>query len=252
MSDFSLEEFKKASLEVLDAIVKFCDERGIGYFLNYGTLLGAIRHKGYIPWDDDIDIGMLRPDYDKFVQAFTESPLNYDFINGDALEEHGLLMGNINNAKAHFAGIDIFCMDNAPDNELALKIMLIRYSFYRKLFAAKRSPINRKYKGRPLYIKIFGKLASIAVRLIPLPMSYFKRKVWQTARMYNHENTRRVGCFQMLKAVVIDRELIANTIYAEFEGKQYKIPAGYDEWLRKNYGDYMKLPPKHMQVPKHH
>lgn len=249
----TLEEYKAANVEVLDTIVKFCDERGIGYFLNYGTLLGAIRHKGYIPWDDDIDIGMLRPDYDKFVQAFNTSLPNPDYalVNGDALEEHALLIGRVGNKKASFAGVDIFCMDNAPDNELALKIMLLRYSFYRKLFGAKHSSLHRSYKGLPVYIKILGRLLSAVMHLIPIPISYFKRKIWQVARKYNNVNTRRVGPFQFIKTIVIDRELIANTIYAEFEGKQYKIPVGYDEWLRKNYGDYMKLPPKHMQVPKH-
>ena len=74
MSNLNLEEYKAANIDVLDFVVKFCDEHGIGYFLNYGTLLGAIRHKGYIPWDDDIDLGMLRPDYDKFVQLFSPPP----------------------------------------------------------------------------------------------------------------------------------------------------------------------------------
>ena len=179
-------------------------------------------------------------------------PPPYALVNGDAnLDGPGILFGRLGNLKAGFAGVDIFCMDNAPDNELALKFMLMRYSLYRMSFGAKKSSMHRSYNGYPIHIKILRRLLSAAMNLIPISASYFKRKVWQTARMYNNENTRRVGSFQAVKPIVIDRELMANTIYAEFEGKQYKIPVGYDEWLRKVYGDYMKLPPKHLQVPKH-
>ncbi len=89
------------------------------------------------------------------------------------------------------------------------------------------------------------------MHLIPIPQSCLKKKLLDISKMYSRENTKRVGSFQGLKPAVIEREKLANTVYAEFEGRQYRIPVGYDEWLRKLYGDYMQLPPKHMQVHKH-
>ena len=70
MREIGVNELKLIQLEILDVVAKFCEERGINYWLNAGTLLGAVRHKGYIPWDDDIDLGMLRPDYDRFISEF--------------------------------------------------------------------------------------------------------------------------------------------------------------------------------------
>ena len=72
MKQITLEELKRIQLSILDRVAEFCEKNAINYWLDCGTLLGAVRHKGYIPWDDDIDIGMLRPDYDRFLKTFNE------------------------------------------------------------------------------------------------------------------------------------------------------------------------------------
>ena len=79
MEYMTLEEIRKTDIEILDVIAKFCDERKINYWIDCGTLLGAIRHKGFIPWDDDIDLGMLRPDYDRFMKEFNGYNSRYEF-----------------------------------------------------------------------------------------------------------------------------------------------------------------------------
>lgn len=79
--EISLEELKKIQIEILDEVHSYCEQKGLVYFLSSGTLIGAIRHKGYIPWDDDIDIYMPRPDYEKFVSTFNESAYKYRVIS---------------------------------------------------------------------------------------------------------------------------------------------------------------------------
>ena len=249
MRKLNLEQLKKARVEFLDVVVKFCDEHNIGYFLNFGTLLGAVRHKGYIPWDDDIDIGMLRPDYDKFMAAFDDYNPRYACRCVDKDPQFGLLSGIAYDKRG--VGIDIFCLDNAPDDERALKRMCARYFFYRILFGAKFRRISDKFLGRPFYQRVLGRILCAVMHSLPISASYLRKKILNIAKMYQNEHTRRVGNFQGTILAIIEREKMANTVYAEFEGKQYKIPVGYDEWLRKLYGDYMKLPPKYMQVPKH-
>lgn len=73
-------ELRKEQIAILDEIVRICNDNGIKYFLDYGTLLGAVRHKGYIPWDDDIDIGMLRSDYEKFIKSYPSDKNNKYFV----------------------------------------------------------------------------------------------------------------------------------------------------------------------------
>ncbi len=251
MRKLSIDELKKVNLEVLDAVVKFCDENNIGYILNFGTLLGAVRHKGYIPWDDDIDISMLRPDYDKFMATFNDYNPRYVCYCGDYTKNLFILHGCALDTRGEHIGIDIFCLDNVPDDDKVLKKLMRRYFFYKALFGAKQSSIFRSFKGYPRHQRILGRLLCIIMHLLPVTKSYLLKKAIGVFKKYRYENTKRVGTLQNVYRVVIDREKVANTVYAEFEGRQYKIPAGYDELLSKLYGDYMQLPPKDMQVPKH-
>lgn len=126
MKQMTIDEVKKVQLQILSHVAKFCDENGICYWIDSGTLLGAIRHKGYIPWDDDIDIGMLREDYDRFSEIFNKANSTYHFLcientpdfylpHGKVCDSETILYEPDENGYKSAVNIDIFVYDNAPE-----------------------------------------------------------------------------------------------------------------------------------------
>ena len=265
MREMTLEEVKKTEIEILDVIAKFCDERKINYWIDCGTLLGAIRHKGFIPWDDDIDVGMLRPDYDRFMKEFNGYSPRYEFHclenDSDWLWAYGKVIDNdtvmyehghskeIFDAVNYGVYVDVFIYDNAPDDDNAMRKMFRKRDFLHLMSRARLNNIFFHSSGN-----IFRRLSVRAVRMMLrlFNKNYFVRKVFENSRRYISENTKRVGNFAAVNYMVCDKDAFDSFIEVEFEGKKYKAPAGYDKWLRAFYGDYMQLPPVEQRVGHHH
>lgn len=259
MRRLTIQEVRKIQLEILDVVAKFCDENNINYWLNGGTLLGAIRHKGYIPWDDDIDLGMLRPDYDKFMKLFNEHNTRYKFFCIENKPDFHTLAAQIidmnNNIVLYFRavkigiGVDLFVFDNAPDDDKIAEEMFKRRGNLKKWHNRRVLPL---FKCKPVG-NIFRRICAYTLRIFLriLPRDYFSKKLIATIKRFSNENTKRVGDFTGLHDAVYDREILENLTTAEFEGKFYKVPVRYDEFLRGLYGDYMQLPPEEERVPSH-
>ena len=133
----TIEELKRVQLEILDMVTQFCDANGIRYWLDSGTLLGAIRHKGYIPWDDDIDLGMLREDYERFVSVFNESNDRYRVLSFEWNPDFGFPFAKVcdtttvlyepdERGRKMAINIDIFPYDRAPDDDAVANEMFDR------------------------------------------------------------------------------------------------------------------------------
>ncbi len=249
MQKMTEEEIKSTQLNILDAVAHYCEEHGLRYWLDSGTLLGAIRHNGYIPWDDDIDIGMCRQDYDYFLKHFNDSSEKYKAysIENDkhfyfpfikVMDMSTVLYEPDENGKKLSVNIDVFAYDNAPD-ETAITELYDKRDFFRK-WEKQRLPLTSP--GGNGLRKAFIYLLRIGLKIFP--SWYFTRKIVQNAKTYYNVTTDYVGCFtcwsrrEYFRKIAI-RELVSH----EFEGKEYKIPIGYDEVLTTFYGDYMQLPP---------
>lgn len=255
MKKLSAEEVKKVQLEILDVVAEFCKKNDINYWLDSGTLLGAVRHGGYIPWDDDIDIGMLRPDYEKFRKMFNDSNTRYKFncIENDMsfLYPFGKVMDTTTYLReaGEFelsVNIDVFCYDNAPDDDKAAKRIFKRRDNLRKLFSL------RNNKARPsgnLIRRIVVRIARVIIK--PVSKGRIIQAIATNARRYEKFDTKRIGNFLGYNPVLCEADVFKDFELVEFEGKEYYAPVKRHIWLETLYGDYMVLPPEEKRITHH-
>ncbi|MBQ6972747.1 MAG: LicD family protein [Synergistaceae bacterium] len=260
LREMTADEVKKTQLEILGVVMDFCAENGINCWLNAGTLLGAVRHKGYIPWDDDIDLGMLRPDYDKFMAVFNGYNTRYEFRCyendpesfewfGKVFDTSTVLYEPDEKGEKLSVYVDIFVMDNAPEDKAEQNRMFRRREILRVCNLGRKLPVFL----RPTRGGFMRWLAVYAFRAVlrVFPRHYFVRKLVENTKLYSRQDTGLAGDFTGVRSAVIRRELLENMTQLEFEGKMYNVPAGYKEWLTALYGDYMQLPPAEERVSTH-
>lgn len=255
MKELQENSLKLMLVDELKVIDEFCDKNNLTYFILYGTLLGAVRHKGFIPWDDDIDIVMPRKDYEVFVKTFNNFNKNYSVIDSfsskkyylpfaKVIDNNTILIENINVKFDIGLYIDIFPLDNIPDDVLKRKQLFKKIDKYNKLR-------NCKYM-------LFGKnvlknVAKALVKIILLPISanYISRMTERLSQKYNNIETNDVGVVIGLKNSTFKKELFHSSCKLEFEGYLFNAPMKYDEILKISYGNYMELPPIEKRVTHH-
>lgn len=250
MEKIQIDELKRIELEIMDEIDRICKENNIQYYLFGGTLIGAVRHKGFIPWDDDIDICMLREDYDRFesimnstknekIRLFTSRntpgyfhPWNKVCAIGTEVIEPG-----VKPIKGLGVFIDIFPMDNTPNSTIATRVLQVRLYFNYKL--KWYSSLKEYVESNNVIKNLVGKIMFSHARRFP-PEKY--------ARRMDKLSPRGLKAKQLINSMgggvsVYSSGIFDKAIICDFEDREFPIPSGYDELLRVLYGDYMTLPP---------
>lgn len=256
-----LKKLQKDIFDILKDIIRICDKHQIEYFIIGGTALGAVRHKGFIPWDDDIDIGMTRDNYERFLEI-AQSELRSDLFlqnfmtepetpfyftkvrkKGTKFIEEYCKELNIH----HGIFVDIFPYDNIPDNKQLCKRQLRNVKVFSNLFIAKTiTGINGDKKDLK---SNFKKIIRIILHILlkPISKNYIYKKLDNENRKYNDLDTSKV-CFVKMPSSMIDTKQVNDLEKIEFEGEFIKCPRDIDKYLENEFGDYMKLPPVENRV----
>ncbi len=262
MKQEELRKLQLAQLEIAKEVKRVCDENGIQYFLTAGTALGAIRHKGFIPWDDDLDIGMLREEYDRFCKIANEK-LNpeYYFQNWINDKEYHLPYGKVRKKgttyieqKANIKRraeifVDIIVYDDAPSDVNERKILTKKLNRLEQI-------ILMKCKCRPwqeeknVNMKVF--LAFLPARVIALftSLNYMVQLYEKALRTVKSDKLvySQLGISFMY---LMEKKWLENLTERQFEDDTFKIMQDYDAYLTCAYGDYMKLPPEEDRENRH-
>ncbi|MDO5760581.1 MAG: LicD family protein [Bacteroidota bacterium] len=247
----SVSELRLLQIQILDKVCEFCKSNNIRISLGYGTLLGAVRHKGYIPWDDDIDILMPYPDYKKFLSTFASFDKNLNVQSMD------------NDDRYRFTFAKVY------DNRTILKEKTILTGVYIDIYPVIGFPKKEEFESfvnefralyRPLKKMTFRYNLNIFQRLlIKIKQLYKPSRQQIVARIediyerYPFDGAEYGGVipYNFTYKRYLKANIFRDYSTLTFEGKEYPVIKDYDTYLKSTYGDYMQLPPKEKQVSKH-
>ncbi len=251
-------ECREIQMEILDQLKDICNSNNIKYYLAYGSLLGAVRHNGYIPWDDDIDICLFRNDYNKLIDLINQGLYkesnpwleiidnkteNYYYTFAKVIDNRTVAkMGD--NITQHGIWVDIFPIDNLPD-KINERNIFIRYCYFlRSIILSMTTDFSGIKKGKKRYIKRVLNIIANVIGKEKICNHYVR-----ICRYYEKNDSKYVGVLfspYSVKDCFLKEKMIVTKEY-KFEGRCYTGFAEYDYYLSGLYGNYMKLPPEEKQ-----
>ncbi len=253
---------QKHQLEMALEVDRICKKYNLKYNIDGGTLLGAIRHKGFIPWDDDLDIDMPRSDYEKFcevaqkelgdkyfLQTWNTEP-NYAMTFAKIRENNTIYLENVaKNVDVHQGiWIDIFPHDVITDNVFLQKILVKKAVLYRLLLQIKKGYIIETPSFSKRVILAFLKFLAIFTSAKSL-----KKKLQKMQFRYQNKNTNSLVDYSsvLFNKMIYDKKVMNEYVPVSFEGKTLMGLKDYDTYLTYLYGDYMTPPPEGQRENRH-
>ncbi len=253
---------QRKSLEILRVFKKFCDEHHLLFYFCGGCCIGTVRHGGFIPWDDDVDVFMPREDYETLGKLWQQEMghTQYRYCRNSETEFHRSLLSAISDEEttfikerqadldiSHGVRLEILPLDGCPASRLRRKIQILWGLVY-QIYMNQEPPTS---KGKALET-----LGRVMLALVPT----WKRRYRLAKTAERHMSRYPFASCKKTTELCARYQYMVNeyphsafekAIYRPFEGEEMPIPAGYDTYLRMAFGDYMKLPPPSQQVPKH-
>ena len=264
--ELTIKETQAISLEILHTIAEICESQQLRYALIYGTLIGAVRHHGYIPWDDDVDIMMPRPDYDKllaYLKNHIQEYTHLEVFNREECKNYPYMITRISdnryvidmaNEKPYGMGvfIDIYPYDGLGKT----KDEAVKYGLKGDRLSSLCYQATREHFAIETTTSLFRKIAKLPVYLYAKlrGKDCFQDKLEKLARDKDYDSSEYIGCVIWLswgEKDIFPRKWFDETIMMPFGKYEFRVPKEYDKVLRHEYGDYMQLPPEKDRVGHH-
>jgi len=265
LTDDQLKQLQKVILLIADDIMSVCEDENIIYHLTGGTCLGAIRHHGFIPWDDDMDIDIARKDYDRFIKAFKEkygdkyaihNPHSPGILSWPSTQIR--LNGTVIKGSNDFTDIengvyvDMAIMENTYDNKILRKLhgtisLALGLMVSCRKFAMEKDQLLEMAKGNDEAIKVFKTKIRLGRLVSFMSLTRWSEVYDKWNSLCKNNNTKYVCVPTGRKhyfGEMYERKDFYETTRADFEGRSWQIPKNYEKYLTHMYGDYMKLPDK--------
>lgn len=242
-------KIQEEELKLLKEFIKICSKNNIKYFALGGSLLGAVRHKGFIPWDDDMDLGLPRKYFEKFINGIDFEKYNKEYILESSevnlgVFQYKLKSGILILGEKYEVCLDIFPLDGMPVNSLKKYYFEKKILFYRMLY--KFSVIDQLVdKNRGTLENLLVKIAKLLKFNKVISTSIMNEKLKKLIKSYDYDSSRYVGNIlgRYRDKEIVEQDFFGDGILLPFEDTYINCPVNYDSYLKSIYGNYMQLPP---------